>query len=35
MTEKTDKQQSSIDPAELRERLRSVRGRFGEFRGRL
>jgi hypothetical protein len=34
-SEKREKSQSSIDPGELRERLRSMRGRFAEFRGRL
>ncbi len=27
--------QPGLDPGELSERLRGVRGRFGEFRGRL
>ena len=30
-----DAQQGAVDPGELSERLRGVRGRFGEFRGRL
>jgi len=40
MTEKSEtkgesRKQSAIDPGELRERLRTLRGRFVEFRGRL
>jgi hypothetical protein len=31
----TDKKQTTIDPSELWERLRTVRNRFDEFRGRL
>lgn len=35
MTDKTGKKHGVMDASELQERLRSLRGRFDEFRGRL
>ena len=35
MSESQEKRTASLDPQELQERLRTLRGRLGELRGRL
>lgn len=35
MSDGNTSEKGIIDPSELAERLRQLRGRFGEFRGRL